>query len=91
MGGPRTIVRVLPAYAAAPAGFVAPTYGGRRGNPVLIARRHFDELLALPPDAAPRALLARHADDVLSVAVDSDAVLHDLDRPEEYAHFRPAE
>ena len=88
---PPTIDRLLMAYAAAPAGFVAPTYDGRRGNPVLIARRHFAELLALPPDAAPRALLARHAHDVLAVAVDSEAVLHDLDRPEEYARFRPAE
>ena len=88
---PPTIDRLLMAYAAAPAGFVAPTYDGRRGNPVLIARRHFAELLALPPDAAPRVLLARHAHDVLAVAVDNDAVLHDLDRPEEYARFRPAE
>jgi molybdenum cofactor cytidylyltransferase len=87
---PQTIDRLLVAYAAAPAGFVAPTYGDRRGNPVLIARRHFAELLALPPDAAPRALLAHHAGDVLTVAVDSEAVLHDLDRPEEYARFRPA-
>lgn len=81
--------RLLAAYAASPAGFVAPTYGDRRGNPVLIDRRHFAELLALPPDAAPRALLARHPDDVLTVAVDSEAVLHDLDRPEEYDRFRP--
>ena len=91
MVGPQTIDRLLTTYAAAPAGFVAPTYGGRRGNPVLIDRRHFAELMALPADAAPRALLARHAGDVLAVAVDSDAVLHDLDRPEEYARFRPAE
>ncbi len=86
---PHTIDRLLTAYAATPAGFVAPTYGDRRGNPVLIDRRYFPEMLALPPDAAPRALPARHADDVLTVAVDSEGVLYDLDRPEEYARFRP--
>ena len=89
MVGPETINRLLVAYAATPAGLVAPFAGGRRGNPVLIDRRYFAELLALPADAAPRALLARHPDDVVAVPVADDAVLHDLDLPEQYAHFRP--
>ena len=91
MVGPAIIDRLLTAYAAAPAGLVAPTYDERRGNPVLIDRRYFAELLALPADAAPRALLARHADDLLAVPVESEAVLLDLDRPEEYERFRPQE
>ena len=90
VGGP-TIDRLLTAYAGSPAGLVAPTYDGRRGNPVLIDRRYFAELLTLPPDAAPRVLLARYPDDLLAVPVDSDAILHDLDRPEEYERFRPEE
>ena len=89
MVGPETINRLLVAYAATPAGLVAPFSGGRRGNPVLIDRRYFAELLALPADAAPRALLARYPDDVLAVPVADDAVLHDLDLPEQYARFRP--
>ena len=84
-----TIDRLLHAYAATPAGLVAPYYAGRRGNPVIIDRRYFDELLALPADAAPRALLARHTDDLLAVAVEDEAVLIDLDRPEEYERRRP--
>ena len=91
MVGPPTIDRLLTAYAGSPAGLVAPTYDGRRGNPVLIDRRYFAELLTLPPDAAPRVLLARYPDDLLAVPVDSDAILHDLDRPEEYERFRPEE
>ena len=91
MVGPETIDRLLAAYAAAPAGLVAPYAGDRRGNPVLIDRRYFAELLALPADAAPRVLLARYPDDLLAVPVESDAVLHDLDRPEEYECFRPKE
>ncbi len=85
-----TIDRLLYAYAATPAGLVAPYCGGRRGNPVLIDRRYFDELLALPADAAPRVLLARHTDDLLAVEVEDEAVLIDLDRPEEYERRRPA-
>jgi len=91
MVGPPIIDRLLIAYAATPAGLVAPFVREHRGNPVLIDRRYFAELLALPAGAAPRVLLARHADDLLALPVDSDAVLHDLDRPEEYDRFRPKE
>lgn len=66
---------------------IAPTFAGRRGNPVLIARTHFAELLALPPDAAPRHLLRRHP--VTTIAVDSDSVLQDVDDRESYERLRP--
>lgn len=89
--GAPVIDALLRAYAAGPQGLVAPTYRGARGNPVLIDRRYFTELLALPPDAAPRALLGRHADDLRLVEVDSEAILIDLDRPEEYERRREEE
>ncbi len=85
---PAIIDQLLAEYAANPRGLVAPTYHGQRGNPVIIDRRHFAELLALPPEAAPRALLQRHSDDLLLVEVESDAILHDLDRPEDYERLR---
>jgi molybdenum cofactor cytidylyltransferase len=88
---PATIDQLLAAYAASPRGLVVPTYHGQRGNPVIIDRRHFAELLALPPEAAPRALLQSHPDDLLRVEVASDAILHDLDRPEDYERLRPEE
>jgi len=90
MVAPASINRLLTAYAGSAAGLVAPVYNGRRGNPVLIDRRYFDELLALPPDDAPRALLGRHANDLLAVPVDDEAILYDLDRPEDYDRWRPA-
>lgn len=87
--GPDVINALLAAYAANSRGLVAPAYQGRRGNPVIIDRRYFAELLALPPEAAPRALLQRHPEDVLLVEVASDTVLQDLDRPEDYERLRP--
>ena len=70
---------------------MAPTYGGRGGKPVLIDRRYFAELLAVPPGGAPRLLLARHADDMRLVDVADEAILHDLDRPEDYERWQPKE
>ncbi|HRN68214.1 MAG TPA: selenium cofactor biosynthesis protein YqeC [Promineifilum sp.] len=86
--GPDIIDALLGAYAANPHGLIAPVHHGRRGNPVIIDRRHFAELLALPAESAPRALLQRHPDDLLLVEVGSDAILHDLDRPEDYERLR---
>lgn len=87
---PNVIDALLWAYAANPHGLVAPTYRGRRGNPVLIDRRYFAELLDLSPENAPRVLLQRHPDDLLLVEAQNDAILHDLDRPEDYERLRPS-
>ena len=89
MVGRAIIDELLTAYAAGPHGLVAPIYRGRRGNPVLIDRCYFAELLALPPDEAPRALLRQHRDDLCLLEVESDAILQDLDRPDDYARLRP--
>ena len=89
MVGPVILDQLLAAYAAGPHGLVAPTFRGRRGNPVLIDRRYFAELLALPPEGAPRLLLERHAHDLRLVEVTDEAILHDLDRPEDYERWRP--
>ena len=83
------INQILTAYREGAGDLVAPAFRGRRGNPVLIGRRYFDELAALPWGDAPRTLLRRHAADLHLVPVDSEAVLVDIDRPPEYERRRP--
>ncbi|MFN3653108.1 MAG: NTP transferase domain-containing protein [Armatimonadota bacterium] len=65
-------------------GIVVPSYGMRRGHPLLIHRRYFDEALALPPEVGLRELLRRHPDDLLHVDVPSEIVLTDMDTPQDY-------
>ena len=60
-----------------------PSYQGKRGNPVLFARRYFPEIQTLGGDSGARALIAEHGDAVAEVAMDDDAVLRDIDTPEE--------
>jgi molybdenum cofactor cytidylyltransferase len=86
---PSIIDQLLRVYAAGPQGLVAPVYRGARGNPVLIDRRYFSELLQLAPEDAPRTLLQRHPADVRLVVVNDEAILIDLDRPEDYERRRP--
>ncbi|WGF88652.1 NTP transferase domain-containing protein [Marinivivus vitaminiproducens] len=64
---------------------VLPSVGGRRGNPVLWDRRFIDEMKGLVGDEGARALLARHADQVHTVAMEDDAALLDVDTPEAMA------
>lgn len=87
---PETIDRLLHAYWQGYGQLLAPEFNGVRGNPVLIGRAHFAELLELPPGAAPRALLERHQASLHLLPVQTDAILRDLDRPEDYRRWRPA-
>ncbi len=84
---PSTIDQLLQTYASGKGTIIAPEFDGRRGNPVLIDREHFPELLALPPDSAPRDLLRRHP--ITLVPCLSAAVLQDLDTLDDYQRLRP--
>jgi molybdenum cofactor cytidylyltransferase len=60
-------------------------HGGLRGNPVLWPASLFRELAALQGDVGGRALLHRHKAQVLAVEMADDAVLVDVDEPEDLA------
>jgi molybdenum cofactor cytidylyltransferase len=81
------IDQLLHAYARGEGSIIAPEFDGRRGNPVLIDRAHFAELLALPPNAAPRDLLRRHP--ITLISSPSAVVLQDLDNLDDYNRLRP--
>jgi molybdenum cofactor cytidylyltransferase len=85
---PRVIGQVLMAYAEGDGDIVAPSYQMRRGHPILISRRFWPELLALPESGAPRDVINAHKDRVAYVNVDTDSVLGDVDTPQDYAQER---
>jgi molybdenum cofactor cytidylyltransferase len=67
---------------------IVPVHGGKRGNPVLWARRFFDEMRTLTGDAGARALLGPYAALVCEVEAGSDAPLTDIDTGEALSAFR---
>lgn len=67
------------------AAIAAPVCRGRRGHPVGFAARFGDELRALAGDEGARALLARHRDALVELAVDNDASWLDIDTPSDLA------
>jgi molybdenum cofactor cytidylyltransferase len=85
---PRVITQVLTAYAEGRGKIVAPSFQKRRGHPILIDRRYWQEILSLPPDGAPRDVINAHAGEIAYVDVDTDSVLRDVDTPDDYAQER---
>jgi 4-nitrophenyl phosphatase len=72
------------------ASIVHPTHAGRRSTPVLFARRLFPELSGVSGDQGGRGLIARHPQDVATVAVDDPLMLIDIDTWEDYRQAREA-
>lgn len=61
------------------AAIAAPTFDGRRGNPVAFGARHRIDLLALDGDQGARRLLA--GSPVTTIAVTDPGILRDIDSP----------
>lgn len=86
---PATVVALADAARAAPTQVWQPTHGGRRGHPIVYPAALVPTLVALPPDATPRDLLARPEVAVLrrTLAVDDPAVLDNIDLPADLARL----
>ena len=59
-----------------------PVFEGKRGNPVLFARRFFAEVAAVRGDVGARHLIGEYEEYVCEVAMDDRAVLFDVDSPQ---------
>jgi molybdenum cofactor cytidylyltransferase len=82
---PAIIARLMQAWQQG-ALAVTPTLLGQRGNPVLLARALFPEVMTLSGDEGARRLLdaaeARADDAVIAVPLDDPAIALDIDTPE---------
>ncbi|NDJ62578.1 MAG: putative selenium-dependent hydroxylase accessory protein YqeC [Chloroflexi bacterium] len=85
---PQVIGQVIAAYTEGEGSIVAPSYQMQRGHPILIDRRYWPEIMALPKDSAPREVINRHAGEIAYVTVDTDSVLRDVDTPQDYQDER---
>jgi molybdenum cofactor cytidylyltransferase len=59
-----------------------PTHRGKRGNPVLWARRFFSEMAELRGDVGARHLIGEYAELVVEIEMEDDGVLVDVDTPD---------
>jgi molybdenum cofactor cytidylyltransferase len=85
---PAVIGRLILAYERRCGEIIAPKFGAVRGHPVLIDRRWWPEVMALPDGTPMRELLRAHPEAVAHILVNTDAVIRDVDTPELYEQAR---
>jgi len=76
-----TIDHLIHEYREKTPQIAIPVYRGFRGNPVLLDRSVFPEILELSGDIGCRAIFGGHAQNILKVPVDDVGVLLDIDSP----------
>lgn len=76
------IRRVLAAWRPGESRVLVPVCRGRRGHPIVLPWRLAAEVPRLAADEGLNALVARHG--VYEVPLDNDAILSDLDTPDDY-------
>jgi len=81
---PATLDRLIAEHRRSNAQIVIPTYRGFRGNPVLLDRSVFPEVIALDADMGCRAIFGDHPDGIVKVPVDDVGVLLDIDRKSDF-------
>ena len=81
---PETIDRVIDKYRQTKAKIVIPFYMGQRGNPVLLDRSVFSEVMALEGDTGSRAIFGNHADGIVEVDVNDEGIVLDIDDRADY-------
>jgi molybdenum cofactor cytidylyltransferase len=83
-----TYEQLIDQYRRSDAPIVIPMYRGFRGNPVLLDRSVFPEVMALNGDVGCRAIFGDHSDGITKVAVDDVGILLDIDTKDDFAKLR---
>ena len=85
---PQTLDQLAEQHRRTRAKIVIPSYQGIRGNPVLLDRSVFSEVMALQGDIGCRAIFASHTEHTLKLEVEDEGILLDIDNQEDYHRLR---
>jgi len=85
---PATLDKLIAEHRSSGAQIAIPTYRGFRGNPVLLDRSVFPEVMALGGDIGCRAIFGDHPRGIVKVPVDDVGILLDIDRREDFEALR---
>jgi molybdenum cofactor cytidylyltransferase len=85
---PETLDQLAAHYRRTKAQIVIPSYKGVRGNPVLLDRSVFGEVMALEGDIGCRAIFGSHTEQTAKLEVEDEGILLDIDNQEDYERIR---
>ena len=81
---PADLRQLVGAYRAGTTQVLVPVHRGRRGNPILIANCHREQILAGDRNLGCRRLIEKNPDLVTTVEMHNDHTVFDLDTPRAY-------
>jgi molybdenum cofactor cytidylyltransferase len=82
------IDELIQAFTRSHRRILVPCYAGRRGHPLLFARRYAGEVATRFDGVGLRGLLQAHPEEVYEYPVSQASVLSDMDVPEDYRRER---
>lgn len=85
---PATIDRLIEQYETNRPQIAIPVYRGFRGNPVLLDRSVFPEVMQLQGDIGCRAIFGSHLENILKVPVEDAGILADIDEAADLEKLR---
>jgi molybdenum cofactor cytidylyltransferase len=85
-----TLEQLMIEHQHSMAQIVIPTYRGFRGNPVLLDRSVFPEIMGLDGDLGCRAIFGHHQEGIVKLPVDDVGILLDIDRQDDLKALRRA-
>ncbi len=83
-----TITSLIRAFTTSGKGIALPRHGERRGHPVIFGAKYYPALCLLPPDRGANTILRDNSQDVLTLDVDDEGILIDIDTPEDLTRYR---
>ena len=83
-----TIEKLIVSFQTEPERWVAPSWKGQRGNPVITPVSWFDRIFALDGDTGPREHLKDPSANLKLVDVADRGVIFDIDSPEDYRRLQ---
>jgi molybdenum cofactor cytidylyltransferase len=85
---PAVFDQIIDRYIESRAQIAIPTFRGFRGNPVLLDRSVFPEVMALTGDIGCRAIFGSHSDGIVKVPVDDVGILLDIDSKDDFERLQ---
>jgi len=84
--GPEVVDRLISEFrrGSPQKSIILPTYRGRRGHPALFSAKYREEALRFKGDVGFRQVLQEHPEEILTVEMDTDSILQDIDTPDDY-------
>jgi molybdenum cofactor cytidylyltransferase len=84
----QTLDLLIDHYGQSNAQIVIPTYKGFRGNPVLLDRSVFSEVMSLTGDIGCRAIFGNHLEGIVKLPVEDIGILLDMDSKDDFELLR---